>query len=143
MLRPGDALPVTLPGEIFWNHSAKRAPGGVKRHRPCPEPVWVRIAAPDLRIVSEDPWKAAHMRLAASRATYLPTNRWTVGLGRHAGQRRPKNFRGSPATTSLKVGTTKERASLSNRWLPSCRKLRRKMRMEVTSAREAVRSRDL
>jgi hypothetical protein len=45
----------------------------VKRQRPRPEQDWVRLAVPELPIVSEDLWHAAHERLEASRATYLRT----------------------------------------------------------------------
>jgi len=45
----------------------------VKRQRPRPESEWLRVPAPELRIVDEELWDAAHARLAATRQTYLRT----------------------------------------------------------------------
>ncbi len=58
-------------GQVVWNKSKKRDAWGRKRQRPRPESEWMRFEAPELRIISDELWKAAHERLAATRATYL------------------------------------------------------------------------
>ncbi len=62
-------------GEIVWNQSRKRDQWGQKRQRPRPASEWLRVPAPELRIVSDELWQAAHERLAATRTTYLRTTR--------------------------------------------------------------------
>jgi hypothetical protein len=62
-------------GEIVWNASRKRDQWGQHRQTARPETEWMRIPAPDLRIVSEDVWTAAHARLSAARNIYLHTNK--------------------------------------------------------------------
>ncbi len=62
-------------GEFLWNKTKKRDVWGVKKQRPRPGEEWIRIPAPDLRVVSEALWEAAHERLQATRATYLRTNK--------------------------------------------------------------------
>ena len=60
-------------GEIVWNRTKKRDSWGVKCQRSRPESEWLRVPAPELRIVDEELWNAAHTRLAATRQTYLRT----------------------------------------------------------------------
>jgi site-specific DNA recombinase len=60
-------------GEVVWNQSKKRDAWGRKCQRPRPKSEWLRLPAPELRIVAEKLWEAAHDRLAATRATYLRT----------------------------------------------------------------------
>ena len=60
-------------GEVVWNRTKKRDTWGVKRQQPRPESEWLRVPAPELRIVDEELWDAAHARLAATRQTYLRT----------------------------------------------------------------------
>ena len=60
-------------GEIVWNRTKKRDSWGVKRQRPRAESEWLRVPVPELRIVDESLWDAAHARLAATRQTYLRT----------------------------------------------------------------------
>ena len=60
-------------GVIVWNRTKKRDTWGVKRQQPRPESEWLRVPAPQLRIVDEALWDAAHARLAATRQTYLRT----------------------------------------------------------------------
>jgi site-specific DNA recombinase len=62
-------------GEIVWNRTRKRNTWGQKQQHGRPAADWVNVAAPQLRIVPDDAWKAAHDRLSASRETYLRTNR--------------------------------------------------------------------
>jgi site-specific DNA recombinase len=54
-------------GRYVWNRRERRA----RRLRVRPEAEWVTVDIPELRIVSEEAWNAAHTRLAASRAVYL------------------------------------------------------------------------
>ena len=65
-------------GVIVWNKTRKRNAWGVTEPKDRPEADWVRVDAPELRIVSDEAWTAAHERLTASRATYLRTNRGTL-----------------------------------------------------------------
>ena len=58
-------------GAIEWGKTQKRDRWGRRRNLPRPDAEWVRLAAPELRIVSEQLWDAAHRRLRASRETYL------------------------------------------------------------------------
>jgi len=58
-------------GEIVWNQTKKRDQWGRHQQRPRPESEWLRVPAPELRIVSEELWKAAHDRLEATRVIYL------------------------------------------------------------------------
>ncbi|MPZ18097.1 MAG: hypothetical protein GEV06_09320 [Luteitalea sp.] len=58
-------------GEIVWNRTKKRNQWGIKEQRSTPEAEWLRLSAPELRIVSDDLWNAAHARLAGSRETYV------------------------------------------------------------------------
>ena len=46
-------------GEIVWNRTKKRDSWGVKCQRSRPESEWLRVPAPDLRIVDEELWQAA------------------------------------------------------------------------------------
>jgi site-specific DNA recombinase len=61
-------------GEIVWNKSRKRDAWGIKHQRPRAVDEWITIAAPELRIVSETIWCAAHHRLAGAREDYLRRN---------------------------------------------------------------------
>ena len=47
-------------GEIVWNRTKKRDSWGVKCQRSRPESEWLRVPAPDLRIVDEELWQATH-----------------------------------------------------------------------------------
>ncbi len=58
-------------GEIVWGKTKKRDKWGQKKSQPRPESEWVRASAPELRIVSDDEWTAAHNRLETSRRAYL------------------------------------------------------------------------
>ena len=61
-------------GEYVWNRSQKRDKWGLKRYRVRPESEWIRVAMPELRVVSEEQWQAAHERLSTSRQNYLRHN---------------------------------------------------------------------
>jgi hypothetical protein len=60
-------------GVITWNRTRKRNQWGLQQQRARPAADWFDVAAPELRIVSEDTWTAAHARLAAVRSLYLTT----------------------------------------------------------------------
>jgi site-specific DNA recombinase len=58
-------------GEILWNQTHKRDSWGHVHQQARPEDQWVRVCAPELRIVSEELWRAAHQRIASASAVYL------------------------------------------------------------------------
>jgi site-specific DNA recombinase len=55
-------------GEMIWNRTQKRDKWGQKRPSARPEADWLRRRVPELQIVSDDGWKAAHDRLTAINA---------------------------------------------------------------------------
>jgi site-specific DNA recombinase len=57
-------------GEIVWNKSQKISRGGTKKQRKRPAEEWIRLEAPELLIVSDDLWTAAHERLAQARDAF-------------------------------------------------------------------------
>jgi site-specific DNA recombinase len=61
-------------GEVVWNRIKKRDQWGQKKYVRRPEKDWLRLPAPDLRIVSDELWNRAHARLAELRAAYVRTN---------------------------------------------------------------------
>jgi DNA invertase Pin-like site-specific DNA recombinase len=62
-------------GELVWGQTAKRDKWGRQHQSNRPEGEWIRREAPELRIVTEDEWAAAHVRLSAARAIYLAPNK--------------------------------------------------------------------
>ncbi len=58
-------------GEMIWNKSKKRNPWGMQQQKKRPEKDWLKLPMPQLQIVSEGEWKAAHDRLDATRMVYL------------------------------------------------------------------------
>lgn len=62
-------------GEIVWNQTAKRDQWGQRRQQPKAVEVRVTRPAPELRIVSDDLWTAAHARMADRRAKFDQGNR--------------------------------------------------------------------
>jgi len=58
-------------GVIVWNKTKKRDTWGQRNQRPRPECDWLEVEAPELQIVSNELWNAAHARLEAARKTYL------------------------------------------------------------------------
>jgi site-specific DNA recombinase len=73
-------------GEVVWNKTRKRDAEGKTAAVVRPETEWFHVDRPELRIVSEEVWRAAHRRIDVARAQYE-----TVTLG----QRRPKRDRDS------------------------------------------------
>jgi DNA invertase Pin-like site-specific DNA recombinase len=64
-------------GELVWNRTRKRDQWGRAHQRARPEAEWLRTAAPELRIVSDEAWDAAHARLAEARGLYLKATNGT------------------------------------------------------------------
>jgi site-specific DNA recombinase len=58
-------------GEMIWNKTKKRNPWGMQQQKKRPEKDWLKLPMPHLQIVSEEEWKAAHDRRAATRSIYL------------------------------------------------------------------------
>src|SRR5262249_17765265 len=58
-------------GQVVYNRSEKRDRFGKAHQHARPEADWITTPAPHLRIVDEELWKAAHARLAETRALYL------------------------------------------------------------------------
>jgi hypothetical protein len=54
-------------GEIVWNRSRKRNRWGQHQQTARSQDEWVRLPAPELRIISEALWESAHSRLTAIR----------------------------------------------------------------------------
>ena len=61
-------------GVIVWNRSQKIVRGGTKKQRRGDPKEWLRLDAPDLRIVAEERWQRAHARLARQAAMIERTN---------------------------------------------------------------------
>ena len=57
--------------EIVWTRTRKRDQWGQSRRSERTKADWVHVPAPELRIVPEPLWKAAHARLTAARAVYI------------------------------------------------------------------------
>jgi site-specific DNA recombinase len=94
-LRPAGWSPSTIyeilhrplyRGEVVWNKTRKRDAEGKTAATARPEAEWLHVDRPELRIVSDEVWQAAHRRLDAARAQY---DRVTHG------QRRPHRDRDS------------------------------------------------
>jgi site-specific DNA recombinase len=58
-------------GRLTWNRTRKRDQWGMQHQAARPVSDWLDIPAPQLRIVPDDVWTAAHARLAAARAVYM------------------------------------------------------------------------
>ena len=54
-------------GEIVWNQHEKIVRGGTKKRRQREEKDWIRLDAPDLRIITPDLWSAVQARLAKAK----------------------------------------------------------------------------
>jgi len=57
-------------GRVIYGRSRRQRRGGTKRQVEAPESEWIVRETPELRIVDETLWKAAHARLARTRQTY-------------------------------------------------------------------------
>jgi site-specific DNA recombinase len=58
-------------GVVVWNRTEKRNVFGEKQPHARSRAEWVRVEAPELRIVTDAAWEAAHARLARARGVYL------------------------------------------------------------------------
>jgi len=58
-------------GQQVWGATKKRDARGRKHPQDRPEEEWLRMQVPALRIVPEELWKAAHVRLDHGRELYL------------------------------------------------------------------------
>jgi DNA invertase Pin-like site-specific DNA recombinase len=65
-------------GCIAWNRTRKRNKWGVHRQAARPAADWLDVPAPQLRIVSEELWQAAHARLEAARGVYMKSDQWAA-----------------------------------------------------------------
>lgn len=54
-------------GVVVWNKSQKIVRGGTRAQRRRPVEEWLRLEAPELRIVPEDIWLRVHVRLDRAR----------------------------------------------------------------------------
>jgi hypothetical protein len=54
-------------GVVVWNRTRKRNVFGQKQPKARDRAEWLRVEAPELRIVSDIAWEAAHARLTAAR----------------------------------------------------------------------------
>jgi hypothetical protein len=61
-------------GVIVWNRSQKIVRGGTKKQRKRPTDEWLRLEAPELRIVSDELWAAVESRLTRA-AELFPRGR--------------------------------------------------------------------
>ena len=65
-------------GELVWNRSRKRDQWGQVRPHARPDAEWLRQPAPELRIVADEQWEAAHARLGGSPGPVSTRHRWAV-----------------------------------------------------------------
>ena len=56
-------------GEIVWNQLQKIVRGGTKKRRERDEKDWIRLDAPDLRIIPPDLWDTVQARVAKTKGT--------------------------------------------------------------------------
>jgi len=62
-------------GEIVWNQTRKRDRWGQQHPQARPESDWLHIQAPELRIVSDALWNAAHAQMAERHKQYAGGSR--------------------------------------------------------------------
>ena len=67
-------------GEIVWNQTRKRDRWGQHRQHTRPDAEWLRVPAPELRIVPEQLWQAAHVRLTRIRAQLQAASGGRLGI---------------------------------------------------------------
>jgi Recombinase zinc beta ribbon domain/ABC transporter substrate binding protein/Recombinase len=66
-------------GQIVYGKTRWQDKGGTRIKVDVPEAKWLRLEAPELRIISEDLWEAAHARMAATHAVYLRRTNGQLG----------------------------------------------------------------
>ncbi len=62
-------------GEIVWNQHEKIIRGGTKKRRQRNEKDWIRLDAPDLRIITPDIWNTVQARVSKTKGTGRSTFR--------------------------------------------------------------------
>lgn len=62
-------------GEIVWNQYEKIVRGGTKKRRPREEKDWLRLDAPELRIIAPDLWAKVQSRLVKTKGKGRSANR--------------------------------------------------------------------
>ena len=62
-------------GQIVWNEYEKIVRGGTKQRRRRQEKDWIRLNAPELRIVPDDLWTTVHARLVRTKDRAYPVFR--------------------------------------------------------------------
>ena len=67
-------------GEIIWNQTRKRDHWGQHKQHARPAAEWMRIPAPELRIVDESVWLSVQARLAAIRARLQAASGGKLGI---------------------------------------------------------------
>ena len=72
-------------GVIIWNRTQTVQRGGTRTQRQRPEAEWLRIDAPELRIVPEDLWQVVHERVQQRQKSYLRSGRGRL-VGRPSGE---------------------------------------------------------
>lgn len=58
-------------GELIWGKTPKHNKAGGRAGTRKPSSEWERVAVPQLRLITDDLWAAAHARLAQTRHSYL------------------------------------------------------------------------
>lgn len=66
-------------GQIVYGKTRWQDKGGTKVKADVPEAEWLVLSAPELRIVPEELWQAAHDRLRRSHRAYLRRNNGQLG----------------------------------------------------------------
>jgi site-specific DNA recombinase len=66
-------------GEVIYNKTRKRDERGQTAVSARPEAEWLRIDWPELRIVSEEAWNAAHARLSRIRTLLVTASGRPLG----------------------------------------------------------------
>jgi site-specific DNA recombinase len=69
-------------GVIVWNRSQKTVRSGTKRQRKRPEGEWLRIEAPELRIIEEAMWRAVEGRRQTAAVAFPRSREGGRLLGR-------------------------------------------------------------
>jgi DNA invertase Pin-like site-specific DNA recombinase len=72
-------------GVMVWNRTRKAHRGGTKRQEKRPESEWLRLEAPDLRIVAEDLWQEVEAQRRQAAESYLRHARTGQLGGRRSG----------------------------------------------------------
>lgn len=93
-------------GVVVWNRTKKRDRWGQQRQHDRPDSEWMRRPAPELRIVGDDVWQAAHARVRGIREHLATVSGVAAGARRHllAGFARCSICRGGMCAVSRSHG---------------------------------------